>query len=111
MIHILDCTDNDLLKFLVEKEFNGYIVKIKPSIDLHLHFDFDEKNGVLVRNKEEIQKVLHIYLDIYGGEYINLGAVLQEVVEDDEALYKTINNRLINSGIYILGLTERELYL
>jgi len=94
-MHILDCTNEELLTFEILKEYKGHIIRVKPILDSpksKIYKFCDDK--ILVNNDLEVKRDLHVLFQMFNGFEIDLGLITQEMVNDREYFEFFINERL-----------------
>jgi len=105
MKHIFDCTDEELLTFEILKEYKGYTVRIKPIVDKVKSRNFENESGkMVITNDTSIQRELHVLFQMFNGFEVDLGIVVQEIVEDDEHFQFFIKERLKYIGSFLINI-------
>ena len=102
MLHILDCTNEELLTFEILKNYKGHIIRIKPIFDkphIKLYKFGDDK--MYINNDIDVKRELHVLFQMFNGFEVDLGIVVQELVYDKENFEYFINERLKYIGSFL----------
>ncbi len=103
MKHILDCSEQELLSFIINKSYKGHGVRIKPITDMvaNINIDFSESEKMIIPQDIKIERNLHVLFQMFNGFEVDLGLIMQEMVYDDEALNCFISERLKYFSSYL----------
>lgn len=102
MVHILDCTNEELLSFEITKEYKGHLVRVKPIIDKpkNTMFVFGGES-IILSNGFEVSRQLHVLFQMFNGFEVDLGIIVQEMVEDTIEFNYWIDERLKYIGQFL----------
>ena len=104
--HILDCTNEELLTFVILREYKGHSIRIKPILDKPQSKLFKVHDGIMVINDNdfEVRRELHVLFQMFNGFEVDLGLIVQELVDDKEHFEGFINERLKYIGSFLIAL-------
>jgi len=105
MLHIFECTKEELLTFEILKNYKGHSVRIKPILDKPQNKLYNFGNcKMLINNDIDITRELHVLFQMFNGFEVDLGIITQEMVEDKEHFEYFINERLKYIGAFLNGI-------
>jgi len=109
-MHILTCSEKELLTFEIQTAYQGHPIRIKPILDAPKIIVLVSWNDVMYTGNETgLKRELHVLFQMYSGFEVDLGIVTQEMAEDAEYMEHFVKHRIIEIADFLKSVYFRTI--